>query len=656
MPRPTGLRSPIVTYAAHPDRYTRTEYARVGRSGLLLPRISLGLWNNFGDDRPFATQRDIVLRAFDLGVTHFDLANNYGPPYGSAETNFGRLLSSDLRPYRDEIIVSSKAGYDMWPGPYGDHGSRKYLLSSLDQSLTRLGLDYVDIFYHHRPDSDTPIEESMGALAHAVRSGKALYVGISNYGPEDTRRAQAALAAEGVPLLIHQPRYNMFDRKPEEGLLDTITDLGIGSIVFSPLAGGLLTDRYLHGVPADSRAAVGRWITASNITEVYLDRARAVGCDRGGAESEPRSAGPGLGAAPARRHQRADRRVERRPARGEPGRARGSPAHGRRSLRHRRVRDSRYRGPMSTEWAESAPTPPMGWNSWDSYGTTVTEDEVLANARVMRDRLLPLGWDTVVVDIAWYDPLARAHGYNEDAPVVLDAHGRLMPVVERFPSAAGGAGFGPLATAIHEMGLKFGIHVMRGIPRRAVHEDLPIEGTPWTARDVVDREHVCAWNPDNFGLNHDHPGAQLCYDAQVTAVRRVGHRLPEGRRHARPLPPPRDRGVQPGDPAQRARDDPLALAGHPALDAAPSPPAREQPPVADLRRPLGPLARRRGAVRDGSHGGRRCSRQADGRMPTCSRSDGSACAPSGASRGTAGSRPMSRSPCSRCGRWPARRS
>jgi len=265
-----------VPYTAAADRYDRLEYARVGRSGLKLPRISLGLWNNFGHDRPLTTQRSIVLRAFDRGVTHFDLANNYGPPPGSAEENFGRILASDLRPYRDELIISSKAGYDMWPGPYGEWGSRKYLLSSLDQSLTRLGLDYVDIFYHHRPDPETPIEESMGALAHAVRSGKALYAGISNYGPDDTLRAAAALAAEGVPLLIHQPSYSMFNRTPEEGLLDAITDLGIGSIVFSPLAQGLLTNRYLHGIPEGSRAAEGRWINASTINDEYLERARGL--------------------------------------------------------------------------------------------------------------------------------------------------------------------------------------------------------------------------------------------------------------------------------------------------------------------------------------------------------------------------------------------
>lgn len=263
-------------YTAADDRYEKLEYARVGRSGLKLPRISLGLWNNFGHDRPLTTQRDIVLRAFDLGITHFDLANNYGPPPGSAEENFGRILESDLRPYRDELLISSKAGYDMWPGPYGEWGSRKYLLSSLDQSLSRLGLDYVDVFYHHRPDPDTPIEESMGALAHAVRSGKALYAGISNYGPEDTRRAYDALKAEGVPLLIHQPSYSMFNRLPEEGLLDVIGELGIGSIVFSPLAQGLLTNRYLNGVPADSRAAKGRWMNESTISETYLERVRGL--------------------------------------------------------------------------------------------------------------------------------------------------------------------------------------------------------------------------------------------------------------------------------------------------------------------------------------------------------------------------------------------
>jgi L-glyceraldehyde 3-phosphate reductase len=263
-------------YVAAHDRYDSMPYVRTGRSGLKLPKISLGLWNNFGNDRPLETQRAILRRAFDLGVTHFDLANNYGPPGGTAESNFGRILREDFGHYRDELIISSKAGYDMWDGPYGEWGSRKYLLASLDQSLNRMGLDYVDIFYSHRPDPETPIEETMGALAHAVRSGKALYAGISNYDAAQTRAAAAALAAEGVPLLIHQPRYNMFDRRMEDGLLDALDELQIGSIVFSPLAQGMLTDRYLNGIPEGSRAAEGRWIDASNINDTYLSRARAL--------------------------------------------------------------------------------------------------------------------------------------------------------------------------------------------------------------------------------------------------------------------------------------------------------------------------------------------------------------------------------------------
>ncbi len=263
-------------YSAAPDRYERMTYARSGRSGLKLPEISLGLWNNFGDDHPLATQRAILRRAFDLGVTHFDIANNYGPPPGSAELNFGRIFVEDFRGHRDELLISSKAGYDQFAGPYGDWGSRKYLLASLDASLARTGLDYFDIFYSHRPDPETPVEETMGALAQAVRSGKALYVGISNYNPEQTRDAAAALAAEGVPLLIHQPRYNMFDRHIENGLLPALDEVGAGSIVFSPLAQGMLTDRYLDGIPADSRAAAGRWISAKNISEKYLEHARAL--------------------------------------------------------------------------------------------------------------------------------------------------------------------------------------------------------------------------------------------------------------------------------------------------------------------------------------------------------------------------------------------
>lgn len=271
------MTSPFTPYVADAERYEKIPYDKIGRSGLRLPQISLGLWNNFGGDRPLETQRDIVLRAFDRGVTHFDLANNYGPPAGSAEEQFGRIFAKNLRPYRNELLISSKAGYDMWPGPYGDGGSRKYLLSSLDASLERLGLDYVDVFYSHRFDPDTPIEETMGALATAVRQGKALYAGISNYGPEQTEAAIAALAAEGIPLLIHQPRYNMFDRAPEAGLFDTLTENGVGSIVFSPLAGGLLTGRYLDGkAPAGSRAAEGRWFTEEKLDETYLTRARGL--------------------------------------------------------------------------------------------------------------------------------------------------------------------------------------------------------------------------------------------------------------------------------------------------------------------------------------------------------------------------------------------
>jgi L-glyceraldehyde 3-phosphate reductase len=242
-------------YRSDAGRYESMPYRRTGRSGLRLPAISLGLWHNFGTDRPLERQQAIVRRAFDLGVTHFDLANNYGPPPGAAETAFGRIFRQDLRPYRDEIIVSTKAGHLMWPGPYGEWGSRKSLLASLDKSLGRLDLEYVDIFYSHRPDPDTPLEETMGALHSAVQQGKALYAGISNYSPEQTRQAARILRELGTPLLIHQPRYSMLDRMPEEGLLETLTDIGAGCIVFSPLAQGLLSSRYLDGVPEGSRAA-----------------------------------------------------------------------------------------------------------------------------------------------------------------------------------------------------------------------------------------------------------------------------------------------------------------------------------------------------------------------------------------------------------------
>jgi L-glyceraldehyde 3-phosphate reductase len=266
-----------MTYTAADDRYAAMQYRRSGRSGLKLPAVSLGLWHNFGDSKPRETQRAVLRRAFDLGVTHFDLANNYGPPYGSAEANLGAIFARDFRPYRDELIISTKAGYDMWPGPYGDFGSRKYLLASLDRSLSRMGLDYVDVFYHHRPDPETPLEETMGALDHAVRSGKALYVGISNYSPDQTRAAASILRDLGTPLLIHQPSYSMLNRGAvENGLLDTLEDVGAGCICFSPLAQGVLTDRYLGGVPADSRAAVGRFLRPENLTEERMDKVRAL--------------------------------------------------------------------------------------------------------------------------------------------------------------------------------------------------------------------------------------------------------------------------------------------------------------------------------------------------------------------------------------------
>ena len=250
-------------------------YRRCGRSGLKLPLLSLGLWHNFGDTEVYQSSRSLVLKAFDLGITHFDLANNYGPPPGSAERTFGRILHTDLADYRDELIISTKAAYDMWPGPYGDWGSRKYLLASLDQSLKRLGLDYVDIFYHHRMDPNTPLEETMGALAHAVRTGKALYVGISNYNPEQTARAAEILRGLGTPLLIHQPKYHMFERTIEQGLLAVLAREGVGCIPFTPLAQGLLTGRYLEGIPADARAARDpRFLKPEHITEEKLGKIR----------------------------------------------------------------------------------------------------------------------------------------------------------------------------------------------------------------------------------------------------------------------------------------------------------------------------------------------------------------------------------------------
>jgi L-glyceraldehyde 3-phosphate reductase len=264
-------------YHADPSRYDgRMPYRRVGKSGLVLPAVSLGLWHNFGDDVPFDRQRDILRRAFDLGVTHFDLANNYGPPYGAAEENFARHLRQDFLPYREQLVISTKAGWDYWPGPYGDLGSRKYLLDSLDASLARMGTDHVDIFYHHRADPDTPLEETMGALDYAVRSGRARYVGVSSYSPQRTKKAVEILNALGTPLLIHQPSYSMLNRWVEEGLLDTLDDTGVGCIAFSPLAQGMLTSKYLNGIPDDSRAAQGKSLSPDLLTDENLAHIRAL--------------------------------------------------------------------------------------------------------------------------------------------------------------------------------------------------------------------------------------------------------------------------------------------------------------------------------------------------------------------------------------------
>src|SRR5580704_11589553 len=327
-----------MTYLAAPGRYEHLPYRRCGRSGIELPAISLGLWQNFGDDRPLTTQRAIVRRAFDLGVTHFDLANNYGgvapagspllgnygPPYGSAEINFGRIMREDLRPYRDELIISTKAGYDMWPGPYGDHGSRKYLLASLDQSLRRMGLEYVDIFYSHRFDPDTPLEETMSALDTAVRSGKALYAGISSYSAERTMEAVTLLRQMGIRLLIHQPSYSMLNRWIEGGLLEVLGREGVGCIAFSPLAQGVLTGKYLNGVPAGSRASMNGSLSSDQITPATLAHVRAL-------DEIARSRGQTL----AQMALSWVLREQRGSARGKPGRCRPHRLHRRRAGRHR---------------------------------------------------------------------------------------------------------------------------------------------------------------------------------------------------------------------------------------------------------------------------------------------------------------------------------
>lgn len=268
---------PLPMYRADESRYDSMEYRRCGKSGIMLPMISLGLWHNFGHNADFKNARNILRQAFDYGITHFDLANNYGPPYGSAEETFGKIMEKDFRPYRDELIISTKAGWDMWPGPYGNHGSRKYLIASLDQSLKRMGLDYVDVFYHHRPDPGTPLEETMGALDQIVRQGKALYAGISQYNAEDTERAYKILKELGTPLFIHQPRYSMFDRWVEGGLLEVLGDRGIGSIAFSPLEQGVLTDKYLKGIPEDSRIAKdGRYLKKDQVSDEVISKVRGL--------------------------------------------------------------------------------------------------------------------------------------------------------------------------------------------------------------------------------------------------------------------------------------------------------------------------------------------------------------------------------------------
>ena len=328
-------------YEAADRRYDAMQYRRCGRSGLKLPAVSLGLWHNFGDDVPLERQRAVLRRAFDLGVTHFDLANNYGPPYGSAEANFGRIFAQDFRPYRDELVLSTKAGYDMWPGPYGEWGSRKYLLASLDQSLARMGVDYVDIFYSHRFDPETPLEETMGALDTAVRSGRALYAGISSYSPERTREAVAILRSMGTPLLIHQPSYSMLNRWVEQGspsLLDVLGEEGVGCIAFSPLAQGMLTDRYLNGIPQDSRAAQGKSLDPALLTEQALAHVRRLNEIARRAGTVAGAAGPVVGAPRRPRHVGADRREQRGTARGERRRAGRGTAHRRGARRDRRGR------------------------------------------------------------------------------------------------------------------------------------------------------------------------------------------------------------------------------------------------------------------------------------------------------------------------------
>ena len=370
-------------YSAAADRYHHMRYRRSGRSGLQLPAITLGLWHNFGGDRPLETSRAILRRAFDLGVTHFDLANNYGPPYGSAEETFGRVFRDDFRPYRDELLISTKAGYDMWPGPYGEWGSRKYLLASLDQSLARMQLDYVDIFYSHRFDPDTPLEETMGALDTAVRSGRALYAGISSYSPEKTREAASILRSLGTPLLIHQPSYSLLNRWIEPELLSTLDELGVGCIGFSPLAQGMLTDKYLDGIPENSRAAENSSLSPDLLTDETLGEDPPA--ERARAEARPvaRSDGTRVDAARSPHDLDAHRRVLGRAARGLARRVEDARLLRRRAGGDRPLRDRRRDQPLVALEHVAHGVRPQTCLRWTRPGT---ENASVAEAQLAQDR------------------------------------------------------------------------------------------------------------------------------------------------------------------------------------------------------------------------------------------------------------------------------
>ena len=383
---PFNARLAPTRYVPVEDRYEAMPYRRCGRSGLKLPAISLGLWQNFGDDRPLERSRAILRRAFDLGITHFDLANNYGPPYGSAEKNFGRILAEDFGGLRDELVISTKAGYDMWPGPYGEWGSRKYLLASLEQSLERMGLDHVDIFYSHRFDPDTPLSETMGALDEARRRGLTRYVGISSHGPERTTEAAEMLRELGTPLLIHQPSYSLINRWIEEGLLDVLGREGVGAIVFSPLAQGLLTDRYLKGVPEDSRLRAGNYMQEQMISDENLARVRALDEIATRARPVARADGDRVGAARRARDIRAARREQRRAARAE-----------------RRRAPAAWTSPPRN-WSRSTATPPRATST--SGRPPARASPAAASGRAAPDRTERAGFEPAME----FDPHTRLAG------------------------------------------------------------------------------------------------------------------------------------------------------------------------------------------------------------------------------------------------------